>query len=174
MMDRPRSRPRSYGEVAAALEALHEVEPAARPAFTARLDNLKKLGVPLNQRVGRGRKIEYGLSEFCQVAFALEITSAGIDPSLAVDLIERGWHQLFPWFQLAMIAEEDVWLGMVPRVLASRLTTDTEALSIPQRVRPEWAFTQRRALLFNLSAIVRGIGIIDAPARHTEDRICAA
>jgi hypothetical protein len=60
-----------------------------------RVKNFQKLGVPLDTRVGKGTKIEYGRQEIYQLLLCFEMAKLGMMPSEIVKKIEGFWLRVF-------------------------------------------------------------------------------
>lgn len=83
----------SYATVETALAKMHGADAnAQRGAFRGRLKHLQRLGLPLGDKPGKGKRIEYTQEQVWQLALALELAECGIDPVTIVELISRHWN----------------------------------------------------------------------------------
>ncbi|RUU87742.1 hypothetical protein EOB59_24590 [Mesorhizobium sp. M7A.F.Ca.MR.176.00.0.0] len=138
-------------------------------AFRGRLKHLKRLGVPLGSHPGTGKKIWYHDEQVYQWAFCLELAEFGIDPTAVVSFIRENWPDIFTHFQEAPkgAGRDELCFYSVPALMSATLT---EGDGIPY----SWKTTgsirlngTRRALIINLSAMVREIDILRVGADST-------
>ena len=84
----------SYATVETALARLHDADPEVqRAAFRGRLKHLQRLGLPLGTKPGKGSKIDYDSQQIWQLAFALELSEFGLDPTKIAKIIKEFWSQ---------------------------------------------------------------------------------
>jgi hypothetical protein len=97
-----------YAKVEEALALLHRVPAEVRnKAFRARLQHLQKLGVPLDLKPGKGRKISYSEDEVFQWALCLELAEYNIIPLVITNTIKTYWKShLLDAFSTARQAEK--------------------------------------------------------------------
>lgn len=87
----------SYKRIEHALARLYGANAVAQVGpFRGRIKHLQRLGVPMNRRPGRGSKAAYDVDEVLQFLFCLELTCFGVDPYLAVILLEKLWDRPGP------------------------------------------------------------------------------
>jgi hypothetical protein len=78
-------------------------EKGRRGALTARLQKLQKFGVPLGQRPGKGKRIDYRNEQLFQLIFALELEDIGIMPSQIERIIKGLWrYKIHGYFKTAL------------------------------------------------------------------------
>ena len=75
-----------FGEVEAALAALHAIASDKRTAFQARLKNFLRLGLLQDVKSGRGKAASFDAHHIVLFAVALELTQLGARPELAVEM----------------------------------------------------------------------------------------
>ncbi|WP_172374044.1 hypothetical protein [Mesorhizobium sp. NZP2234] len=142
-------------------------------AFRARLKHLKRLGVPLGSNPGRGTKIWYHDEQVYQWAFCLELAEFGIDPTSVVGFIRDSWADIFQHFNEARgrQGEEELCFCSEPRFMAAPLSGGGIGFEYSWReagrVRVDGV---RRALVINLTAMVREIDILRVRADSTQER----
>ena len=92
-------------------------------AFRARLKNLKRGGIPLEQSPGRGKRIQYTLEHVYQMAFCLECIQLGFDPSTAVVVAKTEWdtinEKIFRVAERRLDAgERDMFAALTPEFIS--------------------------------------------------------
>jgi hypothetical protein len=114
----------SYSQAETALAAVFGVDAEHRGPLKGRLKHLNGLGLP-GSKVGRGVRITYSKEQVAQWLVALLIEEAGIDPTVAVNLIQASWAK-FIWngMQRALDREDaenkkgnHVFLTIQPRLM---------------------------------------------------------
>jgi hypothetical protein len=153
----------SYAEAERLLAELYGASRIVREkGFRARLKHLKRLGIPLDSRPGRGSKIRYSRDELYQWAFCLELAESGMDPKEAAELVVRSWRsEISGLFSSINSQSDDSTLLAIHANLMSRSWSNQKPkISV---VNSKWAedFVQhltesnRRVILINLSDLVR-------------------
>jgi hypothetical protein len=125
-------KPSQYGPIEKALAIAHEIPEAARGSFGAALSNLRKLGALGEQaRVGRGAALTYTATELNRLICAVELTEAGLSPSVSVGVISAYWDKLEPIFTKAAapLGRADVKGGDDVLLILNGLTLRTGAWS---------------------------------------------
>jgi hypothetical protein len=107
-----------YAQFEAALAEVHEIDERGRKAFRARLRVLRDMGVPAAARPGKGTRIQYDFSHFCEASLGLTLTEAGIPMSKAAAVMD-GLREYYPnWIADISATEisggEEVWLCVFP------------------------------------------------------------
>lgn len=86
----------AYAVVETALARMHGADAEVqRGAFRGRMKHLQRLGLPLGDKPGKGRRIDYSEAQIVQLALALELSEAGLDPTRIVTFIESCWYLFF-------------------------------------------------------------------------------
>ncbi|MFD1983540.1 hypothetical protein ACFSOZ_12755 [Mesorhizobium newzealandense] len=140
-------------------------------AFRARLKHLKRLGVPLGSHPGRGTKIWYHDEQVYQWAFCLELAEFGIDPTTVVTFIRESWPDIFEHFKKAFGRQgaDELCFYCEPRFMAAPITGDGKAFDYQwKEVRQIRLHGTRRALIINISAMVREIVLLRVRADSTK------
>ncbi len=108
-----------YGDVEAALAAIHDIPEAGMGAFKGRLIHFQRIGLgPGNP--GRGKKIEYTLEDVLTWAFCLELSEFGVDP--------KQIQAIYQWSSLAIniglygkSEGDDVFFIVTPNIMSHAL-----------------------------------------------------
>ena len=87
----------TFGQVAAAFEYAHKIDPARQSAFRARLKHYQKQGWPAGINTGRGKAASYDSGHVVQLMFALQFNEMGLTPDRAVWVLDGNKY----WWQLA-------------------------------------------------------------------------
>ena len=88
----------SYAQLERTLAELHEQPPSRLPAFRARLKYLRRLGVPVEEGPGKGKRFEYSREHLYQLALALEFSQLGIAPDICAEMAKYRWPKLYKMF----------------------------------------------------------------------------
>jgi hypothetical protein len=117
----------TYGQCEALLARLYGAdETIQRGAFRARIQNLRKHGIPLGFQVGKGKNAVYEIEQIYQWAFCLELAEFGLDPTVAVRAVRTYWKGIiYPAFKDAMQprkTEGEHLLCMLPQVMSGSWT----------------------------------------------------
>lgn len=83
-----------FGEVEAALAALHAIASDKRTAFQARLKHFLRLGLLDDIKAGRGKAAAFDAQHILLFAVALELTQLGAGPESAVAMTKGSLGQL--------------------------------------------------------------------------------
>lgn len=81
--------PLSFGQVEAALAAVHDIDPAARSAFSNRLKHFQKLGFLPEIRTGRGKAADYRGQHAYLLGVALQFVELGLTPERAMRAVNQ-------------------------------------------------------------------------------------
>jgi hypothetical protein len=84
----------SYGDVEATLARLNRIAPDKRVAFRARLKHLQRQGFPPGVNTGTGKRATYSFSMLLMLAFATELTQAGMAPKRTVKTLTTSWSSV--------------------------------------------------------------------------------
>ena len=76
-----------YKMVERVLLNMYEVDDRNRKAFTARLNNFRRLGIPEGVNIGKGKVAEYRAKQMYQLVLALEFSEFGMVPATISRLI---------------------------------------------------------------------------------------
>ena len=124
-----------YAQVEAALAAVFDIDAESRGPLKGRLKHLVRLGLP-GLKARKGARIAYSGEHAAQWLVALLLEEAGIDPAVAVKLIEAVWKR-FIWrdVQLAMDRQDEqnvrgnhVFLTIRPRLMTGLWTPEKHPL----------------------------------------------
>ena len=149
-------------------------EAAQRGAFRGRLKHFKRLGIPLDRPIGRGRKVPFDTDHIFQWTLCLELSEFGIDPAVTVKFLRQFWTTLQGAFIFAKDrqGEYDILLLINPAVMSKTwwkdpgdeplrsqypefvhfgIAGDPETSSITDRLKE----VRRRAMIINMSEVVR-------------------
>jgi hypothetical protein len=178
-----------YAVVEDALATMYRSDPAQGKAFRGRLQNFQRLGVPLNLKPGKGKKISYTDAEIFQWMLCLELAEYGVTPSTITNTIKAYWgshlldairaaHQgssdqnndVFICFSPRLMSAPGTNPGMgPPKILRGEvdLRMDDPTTPAPQagktgKARWKLSFTQdheRGALVINLSEMMRQLHV---------------
>ena len=80
-----------YARVERALLAVFDLATERQGPLRARLKHLNTLGLP-GLQVGKGQRIAYSLEQVAQWLVALLIEETGVDPTVAVRLVQGAWE----------------------------------------------------------------------------------
>jgi hypothetical protein len=165
----------TYAVAETILAHLHAAEgDAQRAAFRGRLKHLKRLGIPRGINPGRGKKIWYRYEQLFEWAFCLELAEFGIDPTVAVRLVNEHWERdILPRIfdiQEETMQKSDVYFALYPKFM-TRAWEDADTPAFVFRWLREsdklgrsevsrWMRRQRRAMLMNMSDLVRTIELL--------------
>jgi hypothetical protein len=72
----------SFKQVEAVLARTFEIAPEKRKAWTARLQQLQRLGLPPGSNAGRGKRVAYQSWQLCDLQYYLDLIDAGVTPAL--------------------------------------------------------------------------------------------
>jgi hypothetical protein len=85
----------SYAQIEAILARVHEVAPHQMGAFKARLQHLRRLGIPIGlDAPGKGKRVEYTREHLRQLVLCLECAQLGFDPTWTVGWVKENWKEL--------------------------------------------------------------------------------
>lgn len=150
---------------------------AQAKAFRGRLKHLKRLGIPLGSRPGKGKKIWYDDEHVFQWILCLELEECGIDPKDIATFIRQHWDKnMLAKFKGALTAyaqENDIYLYIRPHLM-SRAWSSAVSLDYGWVSREEielWGRRlQRRAILINISALANEMAILRVRADSVSAR----
>lgn len=155
-----------YKTVEAALVRMHNVPTNDVGAFRSRLGALQRGGLfGAENQPGKGRKLDYGIDQFRRLVLAVELTQAGLGPSVVLRLVKGGWEKLNGIINRAERANDNPGPDDVVLILPVDLMFDESGPAInhttrnrlPQHI--ELVFSDERLaarlLLINLSAQMR-------------------
>jgi hypothetical protein len=113
-----------YAVVEDALAQMYRIDSAHRKAFRGRLQNFQRLGIPLNLKVGKGRKISYTDAEIFQWTLCLELSEYGVNPSTITSTVKACWesHLLDAFrsaYQSGSDQKNDILLCFSPRLMSA-------------------------------------------------------
>jgi hypothetical protein len=167
-----------YSEVESILATLFGAdEVAQKGALRGRLQNLRRLRLPLGEDLhqGRGRHAAYQVGDLWQLGFALELAEFGIDPSLIAAIIRQHWDKtVLPAFERAEAAiregaaekSGDRYLFASPSLMSGPWA-NPDSLPLFQDgtmndvalfpVEATLIYGSGRVLAFSISRLVRGI-----------------
>lgn len=164
----------SYATAETVLARLHGADQKVqRAAFRGRLKHLKRLGIPRGINPGRGAKVWYDDAQIYEWAFCLELAEFGLDPTTTVGFMERHWAgDLLPKLLTDRRRQtpdgDDLYFFAYPQLMADAWAPSKDE-AIPYRwVRrsesERWVHrligTNRRAIIINVSSIVREIDFL--------------
>jgi hypothetical protein len=163
-----------YAEVESILASLFGADEVAQKGpLRGRLQNLRRLRLPLGEDLhqGRGRHAAYAIPDLWQLGFALELAEFGIDPSLIATIIQQNWAEdILPAFERAEAAlragEPDRFLFVTPQLLSGDwagqgrvpLFQDGGREDLDQFLSLENLISgSQRAMVVPISRLVRGV-----------------
>ena len=98
----------TYGDVEAVLARLNRVSAEKRVAFRARLKHFQRLGFPPGVNTGSGKRALYTFPLLLMMAFATELTQAGMAPKRVAKTLKHSWDSV-EWSLLVAITPGDLW-----------------------------------------------------------------
>ena len=102
----------AYAVVETALARMHGADAEVqRGAFRGRLKHLQRLGLPLGDKPGKGRRIDYSEAQIVQLALALELSEAGLDPTKIASFITSYWFMFFEKRLTGMSFDDNDYFG---------------------------------------------------------------
>jgi hypothetical protein len=84
----------SYGQVEAALAAVHRIPPKAVGAFKGRIKHFQRIGI-VPASPGKGKRIDYSLTDVYLWGFCLEFAEFGMDPVTIKKIAVRVWNYVY-------------------------------------------------------------------------------
>ena len=166
----------SYADIERVLAELHFQHVDEKlPAFRARLKYLKKLGVPLEEKPGKGRHISYSREHMYKIALALEFCQLGIPPETSAVMTTNAWDKIYSRiFQPAEKCDgsNPVFMVLTPEFMTWRRIEDEEAMYHIQECRRDKVLAQidrttdkmgrntRRKCFLNVSDLVKRINAL--------------
>lgn len=84
----------SYGQVEAALAAVHRIPPKALGAFKGRIKHFQRIGI-VPASPGKGKRIDYSLTDVYLWGFCLEFAEFGMDPVTIKKLADKMWNNIY-------------------------------------------------------------------------------
>jgi hypothetical protein len=103
----------SLGEVEAILARMFEIHPSKRATFSARLQQLQRMGLPPGANQGRGKRYLYKNWQLAEFALYLDLLDAGVPPSLIkVHMGSTGYYSMLGAGQIAEAAPSDAEDGI--------------------------------------------------------------
>jgi hypothetical protein len=162
----------TYSQLETALARVYGADEIAQAGvFRGRLAHLRRLGIPVGIKPGRGRHIEYDETMVWQWALCLELCEFGVDPIAIVELVEKRWRDsLLGGFKNAAAEadrKKDTYLVITVRQMSAKWSDEPNVggmvtigfleekdlgLSLPHRLstaRPH------RAMVINVSNLLR-------------------
>lgn len=82
MADLAEKRGFSLGEIEAVLGELLGIHPTKRATFSARLQQLQRMGLPRGANPGRGKRFRYAFWQVADFALCVDLLDAGVPPNL--------------------------------------------------------------------------------------------
>jgi len=166
-----------YAEVETVLARLYHADAVQRGAFRGRIAHLRRLGIPIGQAPGKGRKIVYEKEHVYQLALCLELEEFGIDPLLIASFVKQFWTTFYGHFIEAEMDSQlvgpedtpsDLCFAIEPAFMSKNWHRQAGAVSesfpglidfIPFRTAEDarYVVSKRRLCTLNLSMIVRMI-----------------
>jgi hypothetical protein len=125
----------SYAQVETALAAVFDIDAESRGPLKGRLKHLVRLGLP-GLKARKGSRIAYSGEHVAKMLIALLLEEAGIDPAVAVNLIQSAWEQfIWPGACKAMDGEDaenkkgnHVFLTIKPHLMTGLWTKERHPL----------------------------------------------
>lgn len=110
----------TYAQAEAVLARLYGADPERqKTTLRARLKHFKKLGVPFDSAPGKGAKVLYDRSHILQWAMCLELSEAGLDPTLIVRWLRKRWPVLVADIERVNYEPDEApVLTLIPRVMS--------------------------------------------------------
>jgi hypothetical protein len=152
-----------YHLVEDALARMHRIPSEVQTkAFRGKIQHFQKLGIPLNLKPGKGKKISYTGDEVFQWVLCLELAEYGVNPSTIANTIKAYWNShLQDAFHAAARSDrkDDILLCFSPHIASA---PGPPGLGEPKILRGEEALRRapRKAIRVKKVAIFDG----EAPA----------
>jgi hypothetical protein len=170
----------SYAEIEEVLAKLHGADgEVQKTTLRSRLKHLKRLGIPLDSKPGKGAKIWYFEEQFWQWALCLELAEFGLDPAAIAKFIAAEWGNLHPQFARAR-AHEDPFLFLVltPNLMSAAWDhpkvrpLDYEWVSAPSNPKfmERRVGKRRRAIVINVSSLSRAMAHLETAYETRQSR----
>jgi len=119
----------SYGQVEAALAAVHRIPPKAIGAFKGRIKHFQRIGI-VPASPGKGKRIDYSHADVYLWGFCLELASFGMDPVTIKKISEKIWNAVF-YTAFGPETDSDLYFFFHPALLgkdfAAELLQSSEA-----------------------------------------------
>jgi hypothetical protein len=112
----------SYGQVEAALAAVHQIPPNALGAFRGRIKHFQKIGI-VPSSPGKGRRIDYALTDVYRWGFCLEFAEFGMDPVTIKKIVDDIWNNVY-YTAFGLEAESDRYFFFHPALLVKDFTSE--------------------------------------------------
>lgn len=97
-----------FSDIESVLVRLNRVAEDKRIAFRARLKHFQRMGFPPGVNTGTGKRAAYTFPMLLMMAFATELTQAGMAPKRIVKTLVHSWSDV-EWSLLMAITPGDYW-----------------------------------------------------------------
>jgi hypothetical protein len=112
----------SYGQVEAALAGVHQIPPNALGAFRGRIKHFQKIGI-VPSSPGKGRRIDYALTDVYRWGFCLEFAEFGMDPVTIKKIVDDAWNHVY-YTAFGPEAESDRYFFFHPALLGKDFASE--------------------------------------------------
>jgi hypothetical protein len=105
----------SYGQVESALAAVHRIPPKAVGAFKGRIKHFQRIGI-VPASPGKGKRIDYALTDVYLWGFCLELAEFGMDPVTIKKIADKIWNSVY-YTAFGPEADSDLYFFFHPALL---------------------------------------------------------
>ena len=89
----------TYNDLVNLLEQHYQISPDSKAAFLGRLKHLQRNSWPVGANTGKGKRAWYTKKMVTELFFATELTSIGITPERAIDIVKSNLPNMHDAFE---------------------------------------------------------------------------